>query len=74
MWHTWHYENKCLNPTNPREKTSFSRVNKVHMSPKEIIKNYKCALCGKKGHRETQCPESRAFEDTMQKNLIHQKK
>ena len=59
-----HYANKCPNPTNPREQTSFSRVKKAHMSPKEMIKNYKCALCGKKGHRETQCPESRAFGDT----------
>ena len=31
---------------------------------KEMIKNYKCALCRKKGHGETQCLESRAFGDT----------
>ena len=59
-----HYANKFPNQANPREQTSSSRVKKVHMSPKEMIKNYKCALCRKKGHRETQCPKSRAFGDT----------
>ena len=68
------YEKKFPNPTNTREQTSFYRVKKVHMSPKEMIKNYKCALCRKKGHREPSAQKAEPLEiHTMQKNILHQR-